>query len=57
MVCDVVFGIHVVVCVPACVWPLPGGLLPPQQEKKYRFLGFIPANKQTNKQKTKKYVQ
>ena len=39
-----------VVCASARVWSLPGGLLPSQQEAEYSFSGFIPTNKQTNKQ-------
>jgi len=38
------------VCAPARVWPLPGGSLASQQEAEYSFAGFIPSNKQTNKQ-------
>jgi len=30
---------------------LPGGLLPSQQEAEYSLSGFIPTNKQTNKQR------
>jgi len=41
---------QVAVCAFARVWPLPGGLLPSQQE--YSFSGFIPTNKQTNKEGT-----
>ena len=37
-------------CASARVWPLPGGLLPSQQEVEYSFSGFIPTHKQTNKQ-------
>jgi len=42
-----------------CVWTLLGGLLPSKQELEYSFPGFIPTNKQTNKQtafKFKSYV-
>ena len=38
-----------VFCTSARVWSLPQGLLPSHQEE-YSFLGFIPTNKQTNKQ-------
>ena len=37
------------VCASARVWPLPGGLLPSQQEAEYGLSGFSPTNNQTNK--------
>jgi len=48
-VCAAVCGMHVAVCASGRVWPLPGGLIPPQLEAEYSFSGssFSPANKQT----------
>ena len=48
VVCAAVCGMHFAVCASARVWP--GGLLPSHQEAEYSFPGFIPTNKQSNKQ-------